>query len=555
MGENHPMPDYLHRGLRINPVLPFAISAEDRTRPFSKDTEMAAILYMAEADREKGEGILRKSDEKLVFITEACYPLWLAPWNGGTLVFDGLGITKHTLSYDTLVDIKTFNKHIKYDTKTTRAFTQALAQNTRRLKNSTNKQQKTFEALIADPELIQDLTAYLAASRWKTEKPTRSRAVLSPIISRAEVTDAVRELSELRATVNNDSKHIDTSMKMLNQTTKQKVREIRKQVKNTRKQFNTKTTKTKRTVARRIRRIQHAYNARIKGITKRHRRQLQLLHKRRTSLKKTQRHLLAEIHRLQTKVNPNKRGKSRANKARWVQRIEKTKKRLSATQKKLKQTLKEMRNIEAIKKLQISQLGLEREAHIDQAAKILTELQATRQVVIKRKQQEIKPLLESASQIAAQLNEVAESKKNALHKLDKIKMPARKKKTTLVYVPLYFVRYEKDRSKRYAVYPPAVVGNMGIITRMKSALGAQKMKTLLQPRSKALTEFLNQLVTLIQKNPLLERELTDAGIHDSILRRRKLRIAVKRGLKELKSENWITRNENQTLSKLLYMYA
>lgn len=81
------------------------------------------------------------------------------------------------------------------------------------------------------------------------------------------------------------------------------------------------------------------------------------------------------------------------------------------------------------------------------------------------------------------------------------------------------------------------------------------MNTLLQPRSKALTEFLNQLVTLIQKNPLLERELTDAGIHDSILRRRKLRIAVKRGLKELKNENWITKNENQTLGKLLYMYA
>jgi hypothetical protein len=175
--------------------------------------------------------------------------------------------------------------------------------------------------------------------------------------------------------------------------------------------------------------------------------------------------------------------------------------------------------------------------------------------VIKRKQQEIKPLLESASQIVAQLNEVAESKKNALHRLDKIRMPVRKKKATLVYIPLYFIRYEKDRSKRYAVYSPAIVGNMGIMTKMKSALGAQKMKTLLQPRSKALTEFLNQLVTLIQKNPLLERELTDAGIHDSILRRRKLRIAVKRGLKELKNESWITKNENQTLSKLLYMYA
>lgn len=469
------MPDYVQKGLRTNPVLPFAISAEERTRAFTKDTEMAAILYMAEADREKGEShLLRKSDEKLVFITEACYPLWLAPWNGGTLVFDGLGITTHTLSYDTLADIKTFNRHIRQGTRTTRAYTMALAQNTKRLKNSTNKEQKTFEALIANPELVQDLAAYLAASRWKTEKPTKSRAVLSPIVSRAEVTDAVKELSELRATVNNDSRHIDTSMQILNQTTRQKVRTIRKQVKNTRKQFNIKTKKTKRTVARRIRRIQSTYSARIKGITKRHRRQLQLLHRRQTSLKKTQRHLVAEIGHIQAKMKPSKRKKNRANKTQWTRKLKKTRKKLSTNEKKLKQTRKEVRNIEAIRRLQVSQIGLEREAHIDQATKILRELQATRQVVIKRKQQEIKPLLESASQIAAQLNEVAESKKNALRKLDKIKMPVRKKKATLVYIPLYFVRYEKERDKRYAVYPPAIVGNMGILTKMKSALGTRR---------------------------------------------------------------------------------
>ena len=549
------MPDYVQRGLRTNPILPFAISAENRTRAFTKDTEMAAILCMAEADREKGEGILRKTDEKLVFITEACYPLWLAPWNGGTLVFDGLGITTHTLSYDTLADIKTFNRHIRQGTKTTRAYTQTLAQNTQRLKNSTNKEQKTFEALIANPELVQDLAAYLAASRWKTEKPTKSRAVLSPIINRAEVTDTVRELAELRATVNKDSRHIDTSMKILNETTRQKVRAIRKQVKNTRKQFNKKTKKTRRKVAGRIRRIQSMCSTRINNITKRHLKQLQLLRKRQTSLKRTQRHLVAEIRHAQAKIKPSKRRKNRVNKTQWTRKLKKTRKKLSTIEKKLKQTQREMQNSETIKKLQVSQLGLEREAHIDQATKILRELQAARQVIIKRKQQEIKPLLESASQIAAQLNEVAESKKNALRKLDKIKMPVRKKKPSLVYIPLYFVRYEKDRSKRYAVYPPAIVGNMGILTKMKSALGAQKMKTLLQPRSKALTEFLNQLVTLIQKNPLLERELTDVGIHDSILRRRKLRLAVKRGLKELKNENWITKNENQTLGKLLYMYA
>jgi hypothetical protein len=90
---------------------------------------------------------------------------------------------------------------------------------------------------------------------------------------------------------------------------------------------------------------------------------------------------------------------------------------------------------------------------------------------------------------------------------------------------------------------------------MKGALGAAKMKALLQSRSKAMTTFLNQLVVLIEKNPMVEKEVTEAGIQDSVLQTKKLRISVKKGLKELEKENWISRNELQTLTKLLYIYS
>ncbi|UCD26802.1 MAG: hypothetical protein JSV75_01380, partial [Candidatus Bathyarchaeota archaeon] len=75
------MIDYMNRGLRTKLILPFAVSAEDRIKAFTKDMEIATIFYLAESNREKGEGhILKKTDEKLVFIAEACYPIWLVPW-------------------------------------------------------------------------------------------------------------------------------------------------------------------------------------------------------------------------------------------------------------------------------------------------------------------------------------------------------------------------------------------------------------------------------------------------------------------------------------------
>jgi len=96
---------------------------------------------------------------------------------------------------------------------------------------------------------------------------------------------------------------------------------------------------------------------------------------------------------------------------------------------------------------------------------------------------------------------------------------------------------------------------MGVLIKMKGALGAAKVKALLQPRSEAITTFLNQLPTLFEKKPMLEKYVTEAGIRRSILLRKQLRASVTKGLKELESENWISKGEHQTFSKILYMYA
>ena len=187
--------------------------------------------------------------------------------------------------------------------------------------------------------------------------------------------------------------------------------------------------------------------------------------------------------------------------------------------------------------------------------KILKELEASREARIRMKQPEITSMEETASLIINQINEMAKSKKAALNDFDRISIARRKKTRALVYLPFYFVRYEMESKKRYDIYPPSIVSGMGILAKMKGVFGATKMKCFLQPRSKAITVFLNQLVTLIQKNPMFEKEVTEAGIQDSVLRTKKLRIGVKRGLKELKKEKWITKNELQTLSKLLFIHT
>ncbi|MDH5462140.1 MAG: hypothetical protein OEX09_07980, partial [Candidatus Bathyarchaeota archaeon] len=57
-------------------ILPFAASAEDRKKAFSREMEKAAVFCLAQMERKKGGGILRRkeSGEELLFTAKFCYP-------------------------------------------------------------------------------------------------------------------------------------------------------------------------------------------------------------------------------------------------------------------------------------------------------------------------------------------------------------------------------------------------------------------------------------------------------------------------------------------------
>jgi hypothetical protein len=92
---------------------------------------------------------------------------------------------------------------------------------------------------------------------------------------------------------------------------------------------------------------------------------------------------------------------------------------------------------------------------------------------------------------------------------------------------------------------------MGIKTKFKRVFGVAKIKSLLQQRSKFITSLLNQLLTVIEHNPVFEKEISDAGVKANILRTKDLRKRVRIGLERLTDEGWISENEFQTFSELL----
>jgi hypothetical protein len=379
--------------------------------------------------------------------------------------------------------------------------------------------------------------------------------VLSSIIEQSEISASIQELAWLVTKLREDVESLDVSMRLLSKTTTEKTQTIRKEIKENRRKYDRQAAKIKPRVTRKTRQIQEKYNKRIACATKGFERRFQHLNESRAKYENMRRHLTTEINRCKSRMARCKKHKKKRNVALWNLRLERTKKRLAPLANKIRNIDENIRNLETAKTHRISQLRLECDVAREKAATILRELAASREAEVRMKQQRIASLEQDSAHIISQMKEMAKSKKAALNEIDNVNMPTRKRTGALVYLPFYLARYEKEGQQRYVIYPPSIVGDMDILTKMKGALGVAKMRAFLQPRSKAITTFLNQLIPLLQQNPMLEKDVTEAGIQESLLRIKELRLGLKRGLDELANEQWISQDEVENFSKILYIYA
>ena len=527
------------------------MAGKDRFTPFTKDMELASVYYLAERERNKGEGrFLKKPEEKVVFIAETCYPMWLIPWKGMTLIFDGLEFTNQQLSYDGLPDIKAFDTHIQASSKSREAYLVALSHNASYFQNFAGTEEKNIDGLVTDQAFKQDLMDYLSDAE-AMEKAEIEKAVLSPILDESEVASTLEKLSGLRDLIEEEIKTLNKSMKLLSNATHEHKKALHEEMKKTVKEFDTKIEKLKPKVTAKTTRIHEKRDHEITRISKKYDRKLGSLHQTKVGIERTVERLSAEIERIEADIKLSRERKDEANELQLKQKLDELKKKLSPTDKELKDIDSQIENADDAKKIEISDARTRADERIEEAMKPLHDLEAAKEAKLRMDQQELDTLEERTSVIIKQMDALVKAKEAALNEVDNMGVQEKRRTNDLVYIPIYFVCYESDSGKRYVVYPPSWVGNMGIKTKLKSVFGAGKMKSFLQPRSQAISNLLDKLVDLTQENPMFEKEINEAATKANILGSTELVVAVKKGLTELKDEKWISENEFELLNQQL----
>ncbi|MEM2780659.1 MAG: hypothetical protein QW791_07335 [Candidatus Bathyarchaeia archaeon] len=531
--------------------LPFTVLAENREEPFTEKMEKAAIYCFAELERAKGGGlILKKPEEKTVFLAEFHYPFWVAPWNGLNLVFDGLKQASHTIAYKSIPNVKEFFENASRSSKSMEAYTAFLSDHVNFFQAPAEEKKLALDALAADPAFLGEFAQYLAEAKPLEANEARE-AFISPHLDELAVLSAVEELEKLKADFEAEVATINSCIKLLNKTTRGFVRDIRGKIKAVREEFEAEIRKQEEAVAQKISRLNEDYDEQRVKLMKDFEKQVMPLQKEKLKLEKMRDQLARKIEQYNLEAKSCAASGDSAGEKRWKEKANEAKKELSEIERKIEEVEERIKELEESREAETFRLRSEWETRIKEARKGILELEASRDAKIQVYQDEMARLENLTSKIIQHINSVVKMRETDLAEFNNLGVPQKCKNLSLVYVPFYMACFEAELKRRYVVFPPSVANSIGFTTKLKGVLGKARVKHLLTSRFRVLSSFMEKLPVLIEKDAAFAREVYEAGEKADILKSEATRKAIGEGLKKLMDEGWLSDKEFEAFSQKL----
>jgi hypothetical protein len=530
-------------------IIPFSVLSENRKEEFTGEMEKAAIYCFAELERKKGGGlILKKPEEKLVFLAEFCYPFWLIPWGNLSLIFDGLKTTAYALTYRSIPDVKAFMENAQRGSKTLEVYMPFLTDNMSYFQMSSDEKTMPIDALVTEPNFLNEFGIYVSEAR-QFEAPLSKIVFLLPAIDELSISSLTQELENLRREFKEDVDVLYESMKLLSKTTRNFTRVIRSKIKAIREEFGEAIKKQESIITPKVDRINEEYDEQITKLANDFEKQLLPLQKDKVKFEKTKEQTLAKIERYNIEAKSCAVSKDVVGERNWKEKINEAKKEFSEIENRIEELEEKIKEIEDNKSLETFRLRSEWENKVKEAKKDLLELESSRDAKIQIHTQEIEKLDSLTSTIIQNVGNIVKLRETNLANFEKLGVPQKHTTATLIYTPLYLACYQAEQKKRYALFSPSVANSIGFTTKLKGALGKAKVKHLLVPRFKTISAFLNKLPPLIGHHAVFEREISEASDKADMLKTNAIREQVGNGLIRLKEEGWFSEKEYEAFAE------
>jgi len=532
-------------------ILPFSVLSENRKEPFTSDLEVATVFSLAEIDRAKGGGFFSKRpEEKLVFIAEVGYPLWLFPWSETALIFDGLNRAKYTLPYAVVPDAKAFMENLKRCSKTRETHLAFLADHINYFQTPVTEKSVVVNGLIREPEFLSEFDAYRGEAAAIVGQSSNV-ALLSPKIEKSTIVSILHELERFYSSFKEDVEGLNQCMKFINEATQHYIKALRSKAKAIKEEFEVKINAQEELINPKVNRLKEHYDHQLIESTKSFDKQRLPVQKTKVKLEKAREQCLAKTERYKLEAKTCAERDDSVGEDKWKEKCNETKKELSEIENQLKDTEKALKDLEERKSLEIFNLRSELEAKTKEAQQPLLDLEASRDAEVLLCQQEIEQLEQQTKVILDQVGRTVKLRETNIENFVKlgVKRDPELKGIALFHVPFYVACYEVNSKKRYLILPPSEANTYGLSTKLKSALGKAKIKQLLVSRFEVITSLMDTLQVLSQQNAVFETEMREKGERANILNARSMRESIQKGLAYIRKEGWLSEREYQDLNQ------
>jgi hypothetical protein len=532
-------------------LLPFATLAQESEESFTKDAERAAVFCLAELDRDKGGGFFKKrSPEKLIFIAEVYYPFWVAPFGRLVLLLDGLNIASHSIPYSVLPAIKVFRDETKIRSETRQAYATFLSNNVNYFQVPDSEETELIHGLITNADFLEEFKPYLNEA-VTTEAPVVDSVLISPTNNENAILLMIKELENLQSKFVGDVKELNELIKLLNLKTQGFLEVLREEAEETEKKFTNPIKEAKAALEKLTAQINREYTEKVTEISNQFEQETLAAQKEIITLEKTKEQLTTEIEHCEAEIKTATINKDDVTEQKWKEKKSELKKEIPEILTKTKLTAEKIREIEENKRNTIFQLKSENNAKIKEASKDLIALESSRDAEIRILQKEMEKLEELTSSIIKQIDQLAKMREATIAEFDNLGVQQKKDTLSLFHMPFYLVRHQSGPNRRYTFFAPSFVGNVGVSTKLKSAMGKVKISQLFQPRSKKIVSILHKFAVLLEEDVAFSREINEACRKANLLDAENLRQSIATGLNELKENDWLSEQECKSFNQIM----
>ncbi|MEM3626606.1 MAG: hypothetical protein QXZ25_01110 [Candidatus Bathyarchaeia archaeon] len=533
-------------------VLPFAIPAKERSEVFTSAMEVAAILLLAEAKRKKS-GLFEASARKTSFISKLHYPLWAIPWEKGSLILDGLGIFSSTIASEALADVTSFIEEVELGASVRRQFWDALEKHKSTFADFAEAFKVKVNALITDKELLSAILEYVKESSQLKTNENPVVILAPPKLDLQTAIEYAGQVQSLHKRNLSDINCLEYAKNLLMETAKLHEQMLLREIEYTREVYEREISKLQPSVDKKLDKLQKEREARIAKMNRVVDNEVKAKERERQKRERELQRLELQIADFTKRRETSAQRHNKIGVARWEHRIRlcenkvrEVKKRINALSEFIEKTRKQ--NEAAIEELKRDYKEL-----IDQEKKKITDIEAQMGGRIEYKQKEIEKLKIATSNIANQIGELINRKRNWLKELQELTMQWHFDDASLLCMPFYLIGYQTGKKTHLHILPPVKVASpKGIIKTLQRTLASLRqtsgVKLLLQPRSKILGKMLDfALKECVKADKAFGEGLRQAAASGNILGRYGLRETLIKGLEELKAEGWISQREGDAI--------